>query len=178
MSERNTELKRQGNRALAARRYGEARTAFNALVAESPSSPDGYLGLAKTLEREHDHRSIISLIEPVVEEIRTPGLRRALADAYRVLANQGDGTAVDPAIKWYLAYLSERPDPVGHFYLGELYREHKHDDVSALEHLKKSWSLDPGSRTVYQAALVSAKRLGRLDEVRELMEAWRVSGRE
>jgi tetratricopeptide (TPR) repeat protein len=178
LSERITELKRQGNRALTARKYEEARAAFSALISESPESPEGYLGLAKTLERTHDHRSIISLIEPVVSRMRTPPLLRTLGDAYRVVANQGDPTAVDPAIRWYTAYLTERPDAVVYFYLGELYREHKHDDIAALEHLKASWSLDPGSRTVYQAALASAKRLGRLDEVRQLMDAWKESGRE
>jgi hypothetical protein len=136
------------------------------------------LGLAKTLERTHDHRSVIALIEPVVGRIRTPRLLRLLGDAYRILANQGDRSAIDPAIRWYVAYLDERPDAVVHYYLGELYREKKHDDVAALDHFKASWSLDPGSRTVYQAALASARRLGNLDEVRNLMAAWGESGRE
>lgn len=178
MPDRIRLLNQQGNRAIAARKYEDARAAFAQLIAESPDSAEGYLGLAKTLERTHDHRSIIDLVEPVAGKIRTPRLLRALGDAYRILANQGDRSATDPAIYWYIAYLRERPDAVVHYYLGELFREQKHDDVAALEHFRASWSLDPGSRAVYQAALASARRLGDLEEARRLVAAWSEFGRE
>jgi tetratricopeptide (TPR) repeat protein len=167
------ELKRAGNRALAARDYETARRAFEALIERSPDSLDGYVGLSRVLERTHDQQAIVDLLEPVLARMKSGGLAKVLGDAYRVLANRGARSAVEPAIRWYETYLRDRRDPVTLYYLAELQREHAGNYETALRLLEESWKLDPGSRSVYDAAQACARKLGRLDEVRRIQETWK-----
>jgi tetratricopeptide (TPR) repeat protein len=172
------ELNRAGNRALVARQYDAASRSFRALIDRSPASPVGYLGLAKVLWRTQKTHEIVEMLEPVAARLDSPGVTKALADAYRVLANRGDEEAVGPGIRWYEAYLRQREDPVALFYLGGLYREHRGEYETALVLFWRSWNADPGSRSVYQAALECAKKLGRSEEVTRLQKAWQERGRE
>ncbi len=160
MDEEAVQLKRLGNRAIAQRDYKGARAAFEGLIQREPNSPEGYVGLAKVYHRTQQDRAVVELIQPVILRLRTAPMLKALADAYRVLANQGDTSAVRPAIRYYEELRHVRPDPVSLFYLGELYREHERDFTRALETLCASWELDPRSPTVYAAALDCAKKLG------------------
>jgi tetratricopeptide (TPR) repeat protein len=178
MSGAAAELRTAGNRALAARQYETASRAFSALIEIEPASPDGYVGMARVLERTGRTQEIVELLESVAGQLEVAGVVKALADAYRVLANRGDRQAVARAIRWYEAYLRQREDAVALYYLGELHREHRKDYQTALELFWRSWNADPGSRSVYQAALDCATRLGRKDEVERLTEAWRNKGRE
>jgi len=163
---RALELKREGNRAVAKRDYPAAESAFRKVIELAPDSDEGYLGLAKTFERTHRHGDVIALLETT--SARSSATLKALADAYRVLANRGDGLAVAPAIKYYEAQRRERPDAVSLYYLGELYREHAKDYGRALGAFKESLQIDPASPTVFAAATTCAKRLGLASEMEEL----------
>jgi tetratricopeptide (TPR) repeat protein len=165
---RALDLKHAGNRAIAKRDLNVAEGAFRELIKVAPESAEGYLGLARTLERAHRHDEIVEVLEPVVEHLKTPGITKAVADAYRVLANRGNALAALHAIRYYEAYRKTRNDPVSLYYLGELYREHVKDYERALDALKESLKSDPTSPTVLAAAIASAQRLGRDDEVEEL----------
>jgi tetratricopeptide (TPR) repeat protein len=171
MNDHALRLKREGNRALARRDYEASAEAFRELIQLAPEASEGYLGLAKVLERTHEHQAVIDLLEPVISKVKSPGLKKALGDAYRVLANRGQKPAASRAIDLYEDYLSQRKDPVTLFYLAGLYRLEK-DYERALALFRESWSLDPGSRSVYSAALDCARRLGHDEDVKEI-ETWR-----
>src|SRR5262245_928493 len=102
------ELKRSGNRLLVGRDYEGARKAFQDLIQARPDSADGYIGLAKTLERLNDYESIVNLVSPVVTRIGSTHLLGLLADAYRVLVFRGNSKYTDAAIAAYEAHLQER----------------------------------------------------------------------
>jgi tetratricopeptide (TPR) repeat protein len=167
------ELKRRGNRSLAAKDFEAAKRAFSELIAQRPTEADGYAGLARVLERTGEHREVIQLLQPVVSQIRSQKLLRALGDSQRVLAARGEREWLEPAITTYGEYLKERRDPVTLFHLAELFRLFKKDYSESLRLLKESWDADPGSRSVYEAALESARRIGSLEEIRLLQEHWR-----
>jgi tetratricopeptide (TPR) repeat protein len=159
------ELKQAGNRALAKRDYETAERAFRQVIERAPDSPEGYLGLTKTLERTHRQSEAIAILEPV--HPKSAGILKALGDAYRVLANRGDDSAVGGAIDHYEALRKVRPDAVSLYYLGELYREHRRDFDRALNALKASLELDPKSATVLAAATACARALDRVDEIED-----------
>jgi hypothetical protein len=69
---RALDLKHAGNRAVAKRDLEAAEGAFRDLIKRAPESVEGYLGLAKTLERAHRDDEIVELLEPVVERLRRP----------------------------------------------------------------------------------------------------------
>lgn len=171
MSDRPLELKRQGNRALARRDHEASAQAFRELIELSPETAEGYIGLAKVFERTHEHQAAIDLLEPALSKVQSAAMQKALGDAYRVLANRGQKSAAGCAIKAYESYLSQRKDPVTLFHLAGLYRSEK-DYERALALFRESWSLDPGSRSVYTGALDCAKRLGRDADVKKI-ESWR-----
>jgi tetratricopeptide (TPR) repeat protein len=173
MPDEVTDLRREANRALVRRDYERARALFRQVITAAPESFEGYLGLAKVLERVDDHRGIVTLLEPVSTRIRVAGISRALGDAYRVLAYRGDSGAVDNAIRHYEEYHRQRKDAVTLFYLGELYREKKRDYEKALDRLRQSWDADPGSREVWTAAIDCVNRLGRPDLAAVWQRLWR-----
>src|SRR5262245_18139712 len=121
MTDAALELRQRGNRAFAARDYDTAERYFRELIQTQPDSADGYLGVAKVLDRRHDHLGVVSLLEPSADQLNTSSVLKHLADAYRVLAQLGDRTKVLPAINRYEQYLQGRQDPVALFHLAELY---------------------------------------------------------
>jgi tetratricopeptide (TPR) repeat protein len=161
------EKKRQGNRALAGRDYAAAEESFRSLIREKPDSPEGYLGLAKVLERTHRHQEIIDLLEPVSVALDDPAVHRGLGDAYRVLAARGERLAIAPAISHYETLHAKRKDAVTYFYLGELLAE-AGEFEKAFEALRSSLELDPRSGTVRTAARVCARKLGKPELVETL----------
>lgn len=154
------ETKRQGNRAIAGRDYPAAEKAFRSLISEKADSPEGYIGLAKVLERTHRHQEIIDLLEPVSGVLNHPAIHRSLGDAYGVLAARGDRRAIAPAIAHYESYHAKHKDAVTYFYLGELLAE-AGDYQKAFEALRSSLELDPRSGTVRTAARTCARKLGK-----------------
>jgi tetratricopeptide (TPR) repeat protein len=170
MSDRALELKHQGNRALVRRDYEGSAKAFRELIQLSPDSPDGYIGLAKVLERTHEHQAIVDLLEPASRKVQRAGVLKSLGNAYRVLARRGQAGVVDRGIEVYEAYLAQREDPVILFYLAGLYRLKK-EYGEALSRLRRSWALDPGSESVYAAALECARRVGHDESLKEI-ESW------
>src|SRR5262249_7685645 len=120
---RALELKRAGNRALAARDYGASERDFRLLIETAPDAVDGYLGLAKLFDRRHRQEETIRLLEPKVSRLDSPGILKALGDAYRVLGARGDREAIKKAIDYYDRYHRQRVDAVTLFYKGELLAE-------------------------------------------------------
>lgn len=173
MNEQATELKRAGNRLWAAKDYDGAKKAFSALVELEPHEPDGYLGLAKIFEMDNDYHSILHLIEPIVDRIKSAQLLKRLGDAYRVLVYRGQRQYVEPAIKFYEEYHLERKDPVTLFYLAEIYRERKKDYERALSLYRESWDHDLRSRPAYTGVLTCLKFLGRQQEIESIKELWK-----
>src|SRR5262245_37015313 len=125
------QLKRTGNRLLAARDYTGAEATFRQLVSHYPDSEEGYLGLTKLYERDLDYDSIVTLVQPVHDRIGSWKLTKVLGDAYRVLANRGNHEYVDLAIKYYVAYHQKRTDPVTLYYLGDIFETQKKDFLRA-----------------------------------------------
>ena len=108
MEDPYVELKRLGNRLLVSRDYEGAKKIFQDLVQAQPESADGYIGLAKTLDRLNEYESIIERVGPVVSRVQSTQLLGLLADAYRVLVYRGESKYVDSAISAYEAYIKER----------------------------------------------------------------------
>lgn len=152
-------LKHAGNRALVRRDYEESERQFRLLIEAEPDVADGYLGLAKLLDRRHRQQEVVELLEPKASRFDTPGFHKALGDAYRVLAARGDREAIGKAIKQYDRYHQEQRDPVTLFYKGELLAEQGNLE-RAFDALRESLMLDPRSPTVRTAAETCAKRLG------------------
>ena len=164
---RALELKRAGNRALARRDYEGSERNFRLLIQEAPDVLDGYLGLAKLLDRRHRQDEIVKLLEPQASRFDTAGFHRALGDAYRVIGAHGNRDAIARAIDVYDLYHGEQRDPVTLFYKGELLAEVGQLE-RAFEALRSSLALDPRSPTVRGAAKACARKLGRPELAKEL----------
>ena len=167
------ELKRLGNRLLVSRDYEGARKIFQDLVQARPDSPDGYIGLAKTLERLNDYQSIVDIVAPVVSRVESSHLLGLLADAYRVLVARGKSEYLDSAINAYEAYLKERrKGQEGLYYLAVLYRDYKKDYERTAELLKEAWDQEPRAQQLYLALLSCLRKLQRVDEIKKTKELW------
>lgn len=166
------ELKRLGNRLLVSRDYEGARKIFEDLVQARPDSADGYIGLAKTLERLNDYESIVEIVGPVVSRVQSTQLLGLLADAYRVLVFRGESEYVDAAISAYEAYNEERQGQKKLYYLAMLYRDRKKDYVRAAELLKEAWDQEPQSQTLYLVLLSCLRKLQRFDEIEQAKHLW------
>jgi tetratricopeptide (TPR) repeat protein len=170
------ELKRTGNRKLAQRDYQSAAECFERLIREVPDAREGYIGLAKTLERRGRVSEVISLLQPVVDKIESDQIVRLLADAYRALAFRGDSTKVDCALKYYERYHRNRLDPVTLQYQGDLYRE-KRDYGAALRSYRAAWDLEPRNRKAYMSVLNCLRQLRRPDEIELMKSLWKERNR-
>lgn len=165
------DIKRQGNRLIAERRYEEADETFRRLIQIAPLAPEGYIGLAKVLDVDDRIDEIIALIDPVVDRIDSALLLKTLATAYRMAVLRGQPVNVRRAIDLHERYLKQREDAVATYYLGELYEKHE-DDVRALESYRKAWQLQSDYPDAYQAYRKVALRLGRTADVAEGERRW------
>ena len=161
MNPDSTELLHEGNRAVARRDYQAAAEAFRSLIGAEPNAADGYVGLAKVLWRQRDHRGVVDLLEPVHQRFPAPRVLRQLGDAYRALAYEprAPRSLADRAIWFYEALRQHKKDAVSLFYLAEVLRELKHDYGRALSAYRESWSVAPGSPSVLAGAVACAAHL-------------------
>ena len=173
MADRKLELKRRGNRLLTRRSFEEAEEVFGKLVSEYPDAREGYVGLAKVLQRTDRYEATVNLLEPVAENLGSAQILRLLGDACRVLANRGKHEFVDRAISYYRSYHALRPDPVSLYYEADLLSKAKRDYEAALASYRASWDLDPRGRDAYMGVLNCLRQLDRLDELGEIKDLWK-----
>lgn len=172
IDERALELKREGNRCVVKRDYESARKAFEQLISLEPSASEGYVGLAKVLDRVGDHDGVIKMLAPVVERLDSSQARKFYADSLRILANRGAQQLRRAAITEYEKLAKEREDPVSLFYLAELY-EAEGEFHGALDRYDHSWRLDPRSHAARDGMLRCLAKLGRDEEMQSVKERWR-----
>jgi len=173
MVDERLELKRSGNRLLAQRQFDDAQKKFEELIRKFPHAPEGYVGLAKVFSRTNRPEEVVSLLEPVAEDIDYAPTFHLLGDACRILANRGKREFVDRAIEYYRRYHERRPDPVSLFYQADLLAKKKKDHEAALSCYRASWDLDPKGRLAYNGILNCLRRLGREEEIAEYKTLWK-----
>ena len=153
------DLKRQGNRLLAERKYEEAEAMFRRLIEISPSAPDGYVGLARAFDVDDRIDEIIALIDPVVDQIDHARLLRTLLTACRMAVFRGAKDGAARAIELHERYLQQRDDATVAFYLGELLLE-QGEEVRAMHAYRKAWELRRDYEDAHRAYLALSRRLG------------------
>jgi tetratricopeptide (TPR) repeat protein len=168
------ELKREGNRQLVAGDLASAEAKFRQLIRIAGDRADGYVGLAKVLERSDRFEEVVDLLDAAYKRFDSAQLIRQLGDAHRVLAERssGSGMHLELAIRRYNEYHLRRRDPVTLFYLGHLLFDYKHDFEGALRSFRESWDLDPRSLQAYQGVIRVLQRLQRPEEVDLMKKLW------
>lgn len=167
------DLKRLGNRLLASRDVKGAKATFESLISLYPDEIDGYLGLAKVFDRQRDFEGIVKLIKPIEGKFHSWKLKKALAQAYGALSEEGKEGYLDSAIEYYEAYHREKKDPVTLYHLGFIYETMKRDYLRALHAYQLSWDNDPKNRFAYEGVLRCLKSMGRHSDVDSIKEVWR-----
>lgn len=162
-----TELKKQGNLLIAQLKYPQAEKVFRELVQEAPDEPHGYVGLARVYQVKNRLEETVALLDPVAANMQSARFHELLSSAYRALVLRGDLALVPRAIEAHERYLTKKRDPVALFYLGQIYDlAESHDRSFAC--YREAWEIVPKYREAYEAAVASAKKLGRSDLVNEL----------
>lgn len=172
MTDDITDLKRQGNLQFAQRAYPDAERSFREIVRIAPDAHEGYVGLAKVLTAQGRIDEIINLVDPVIDRMASLQLLKYLAEAYRAAVLRGNTAVAGRAIALSERYLSERPDSVMLFYLGEIY-EALGDPDRALQSYIKSLEIEPKDQLVYKRAVARAKKFGKPDAAARAEELWR-----
>ena len=170
-----TELKRQGNRLYAEKRYEEARESFLRLIEEAPTVKDGYIGVAKANDVIDGFEETITILEPVVEKLNSRQAFIALAYSLRVLVFRGRLDLADRAIALHQRLLAEKHDAVIAFYLAEMLLDVRNDAEAAFPIYRHESDREPRSRWVHESLIRCCKKLGLLHEILEAERRWEVN---